>query len=322
MNWGKESVGINLKSPEGQRLVHELAAKADFVITSFKPGSAGRIRMAYSDFRAINPSVIYGGISGYGEASERVGYDAIIQAESGFMFLNREPDHLPMKMPVALVDLLAAHQLKEAMLCAHINRLNTGKGCEVNISLMDAALASLANQGANYLVAGSSPQPTGSEHPNIAPYGEFLRTADGRQILLAVGNDAQFYSLCHILGLPALITDTSFESNRSRVENRRHLLELLNQAAVKLNSSDILRGCLEHHVPAGEIKTVTEAIDAMPAEMKFLSGELAGIRTFVPARQSLSAPPLTGAHTRQVLSEVLNLNTSRLDELYASGVIG
>src|SRR5690606_9397012 len=136
-----------------------------------------------------NPALIYGRITGYGSENPKVGYDAVIQAESGFMSMNGEPEGKPLKLPVALIDILAAHHLKEGLLLALLEKQVTGKGKLVEVSLIQAALSSLANQGTNWLVGGVVPSRQGSAHPNIAPYGDIFLTSDHREILLAVGTD-------------------------------------------------------------------------------------------------------------------------------------
>ena len=134
--------------------------------------------------RKLNPKLIYGQITGYGSDDPRVGYDAVIQAESGFMSMNGEPGGNSLKMPVALIDILAAHHLKEGLLLALIQQSRTGMGDFVEVSLIQAAIASLANQATNWLVSGKIPQKQGSAHPNIAPYGDVFTTSDGQEILL------------------------------------------------------------------------------------------------------------------------------------------
>ena len=306
VNWGKRSMGIDLSEPSGQELVFQMVGKADFVIASFKPGGARRLRMDYDTLRSINPAIVYGSITGYGQEDPRVGYDAIIQAEAGFMSMNAEPDGHPMKMPVALMDILAAHHLKEALLLAYIRRQKTGEGAEVSVSLFDAAVASLANQGANYLVTGHPPRATGSLHPNIAPYGESFDCADGKSILLAIGNDSQFARLCSILGIPKIAAEPMFLTNQDRLQNRTLLSAYLSEAMRQADSAGFLEECRKQGVPAGAIRTVDEALS--DPQVQFLTdGDLRGIPTFTANRNKpdLSAPPHLGEHTNAVLGDFL-----------------
>src|SRR5688572_22115958 len=136
VNWGKQSIVINLDSAEGQRIVHKLAEQCDIVIASYKPNDAEKIRVDYQTLRRLNASLIYGSITGYGPNEPRVGYDAVIQAEAGFMFLNGEPGRSSLKMPVALIDILAGHQLKEGILLALLRRQKTGEGALIEVSLL------------------------------------------------------------------------------------------------------------------------------------------------------------------------------------------
>ena len=161
-NWGKRSLALDVADPAGREVIHRLAGTSDIVIASYKPGDDVKLGLDPATLLELEPSLIYGQISAYGRDDPRPGFDAIIQAESGFTFLNGEPDGPPTKMPVALVDLLAAHQLKEGILVALLQRERTGTGRHVHVSLLDAAIASLANQASNYLVAGVVPQRMGS----------------------------------------------------------------------------------------------------------------------------------------------------------------
>src|SRR6478735_1388203 len=227
VNWGKKSLAIDLTSTSGKEIVQKLVAKADVVIASYKPGNAEKLGVAYLQLNKTNPKLIYGQITGYGLDNNRVGYDAVIQAESGFMDMNGERGGDPLKMPVALVDVLAGHQLKEGLLLALLKKEKTGDGSFVEVSLIQAAVASLANQASNWLVAKSLPARKGSLHPNIAPYGESFETKDQKRIILAVGSDRQFVDLCEVLKLSKLIVDIRFSTNQNRVVHRSALGETL-----------------------------------------------------------------------------------------------
>ncbi|HKZ37881.1 MAG TPA: CoA transferase, partial [Chryseolinea sp.] len=145
VNWGKKSIAVNLNTPEGKKIIYALVKKSDIVIASFKPGDAAKLEVDYETLSALNPSLIYGQITGYGSGKPRVGYDAVIQAEAGFMFMNGEPGGPSLKMPVALMDILAAHHLKEGILLALLNKQRSGRGELVEVSLIQAAISSLAN---------------------------------------------------------------------------------------------------------------------------------------------------------------------------------
>jgi crotonobetainyl-CoA:carnitine CoA-transferase CaiB-like acyl-CoA transferase len=181
VNWNKTSIFVDLRDTADRQQVMELIKDADIVISNYKPGDDEKLQMGYEQLKKINPRLIYAHISGFANASSRTAYDLILQAETGFMYMNGTPESGPLKMPVALIDILAAHQLKEGILIALIKRLQTGKGSRVSASLEHAAIASLANQASNWLMTGYNHQPSGSLHPNIAPYGELFTTADSKK---------------------------------------------------------------------------------------------------------------------------------------------
>lgn len=310
VNWGKKSVALDLSQKEGRKALHALAATSDIVITSFKPGDAAKLGADYESLAQLNRGIIYGEITGYGAHDQRVGYDAVIQAESGFMSINGEKDGAPLKMPVALIDVLAAHQLKEGLLVAMLARERKGKGSKVEVSLMDTALASLANQSSNWQVGHILPSRQGSLHPNIAPYGEMFTTKDGRQLLLAVGTDKQFVELLLALGLDAIADDARFLSNERRVANRAALSGLIASAVRQLDSDKLLDEVHARKIPAGLVRDIQEAIELDQTRRLMLSGDgLAGIRTYVSlsdgqhsASRKLSPPPHLGQHTSEVLA--------------------
>ena len=188
VNWGKSSFAVDLCREEGLNIIYELAAQCDIVLVSYKPGDAEKLRVDYPTLKRYNEKLIYSHITGYGLQNPRAGFDAIIQAESGFTFMNGQPDGPPTKMPVALMDVLAAHHLKEAILLALYYREKTGKGQYIEASLFKAGVSSLANQATNWLVGRAIPQRMGSDHPNIVPYGTIFKTADGKEIVLAHGH--------------------------------------------------------------------------------------------------------------------------------------
>ena len=173
--------------------------KADIIICNFKKGDDKKFKLDFNSIKKIHPLIIYASINGFGENSERAAYDLILQAESGFMSINGERNSLPLKMPVALIDLLAGHQMKEAILIALMQREKKQKAQKITVSLFDSAIASLANQATNYLIAKTLPVQQGSIHPNIAPYGEIFKTKDNQLITFAIGTDKQFFSLLNCL---------------------------------------------------------------------------------------------------------------------------
>jgi crotonobetainyl-CoA:carnitine CoA-transferase CaiB-like acyl-CoA transferase len=270
-NWGKTSLVLDLTQPAGQATLRQLATAADVLIASYKPGDAAKLGAAYAQLQAANPRLIYGHLTGYGPASPRVGYDAVLQAETGFMHLNAaSPADPPQKMPVALIDLLAAHQLKEGILTALYQREKTGRGALIEVSLLDSALASLANQGATWLVTGRDPVPLGSGHPGIVPYGTVYRAADGQRLVLAVGTDAQFRQLCAVLQRPHWAAEVRFATNLARVRHRAALEELLLVRIAELNGGALLHELARLGVPAGAVRSVGQALAQDAAQVMLL----------------------------------------------------
>lgn len=327
VNWGKRSIAIDLSKTEGQRIVHDLARKSAVVIASFKPGDAEKLHVDYKTLAANNPGLIYGQVTGYGSDNPRVGYDAIIQAEAGFMFMNGEPGGNSLKMPVALMDVLAGHQLKEAILLAMLEKTATNRGKLVEVSLIQSGLASLVNQATNWLISRKLPRKQGSAHPNIAPYGDLYKTADDKEIILAVGSDAQFKSLCAILNIPGVGVDARYKSNSLRVVNRKELNPLLQQAIRVRESSELLKTLSAANVPAGLVQNMEEAFSMVESKtLLFEKDAIPGVRSiafqpFPPLSSHFLPPPHFGEHTTEILLEFLNYAPETAPDLKKRGII-
>jgi crotonobetainyl-CoA:carnitine CoA-transferase CaiB-like acyl-CoA transferase len=311
VNWGKKSLAIDLETAEGKQTIYKLIKGTDIVIASYKPGDAKKLGVDYETLSAINSSLIYGQITGYGSQNPRVGYDAVIQAEAGFMFMNGEPDGPSLKMPVALIDVLAGHQLKEAILIAMLERTHTGIGKMVEVSLIQTALASLANQSSNWLVAHKLPQKHGSAHPNIAPYGDVFKTKDDVEILLAIGTDRQFQDLCQVLKSAALLENPLFSTNQNRVKNRELLKLGLILCFENFVSTDLLPELHARNIPAGTIQNIKQAFELPEAkDILMSSGNIIGIQTFIARSQSwenqraILPPPHFGQHNNDIIENL------------------
>ncbi len=322
VNWGKASVGLDLRTPDGRAVLHRLVAEADVVVSSFRPGAAARLGADADTLRSVNPRLVVVEVDGYGADDPRAGYDAVVQAEAGFTFLNGPADGPPTKMPVALVDVLAAHQLKEAALVALLGRERTGEGAHVRVSLLGAAVASLANQAANWLTAGVSPQRMGSAHPNIAPYGTVYATAAGG-VVLAVGTDRQFGALAEALGRPEWADDARFATNAARVRHRDALDALLTDSLADRDRDALLEDLAARGVPAGAVRDVPTVFEHPEARRLVLDDEAghAAVRTVATGTAvPLSPPPRFAADTRQVLAG-LGLDAAEAARLAASGAV-
>jgi crotonobetainyl-CoA:carnitine CoA-transferase CaiB-like acyl-CoA transferase len=243
-----------------------LLKDADILITNFKKGDDKKLKLDHATLSKVNKGLIYASINGFGKDSPRTAYDLILQAESGFMYMNGEAGSKPVKMPVALIDLLAGHQLKEAILIALLKRYKNGKGSKINVSLFHSALASLANQATNWLIAEHLPKAAGSLHPNIAPYGELFETADGHLVTFAIGSNKQFRSLCTMLRYSTLANDKLYATNQLRVSNRTQLYHLLYDYIRKFNFKELEKQCREHEVPVGKIRNLKEVFELPEAK--------------------------------------------------------
>jgi crotonobetainyl-CoA:carnitine CoA-transferase CaiB-like acyl-CoA transferase len=261
VNWNKKSIFIDLNIAEEKQQVYKLIKEAHIVICNYKQGDDVKLQMDYQSLKKINPALIYAHITGFSNEKARTAYDLILQAETGFMHMNGTDKSGPLKMPVALIDILAAHQLKEGILIALIKKMQTSKGSYINVSLEDAAIASLANQASNWLMAGYDHQPSGSLHPNIAPYGEIFNTRDEKKIVLAIGNNKQFQKLCELLHRIDIAKDDKFSTNTQRVINRKELFDTLQCLIKQQDSHTLLSGMIEHNVPIGLIKSVKEVFN-------------------------------------------------------------
>lgn len=266
INYKKSYEYLNLKDSNDYATFIDHVKDADVLISNFKYGDEEKLHLTDNELRLHNPTLIRGKITGFGLNSDRVAYDLILQAESGFMSMNGTPESGPVKMPVALIDVLAAHQLKEGLLVALLSRITTNQGSTIAVSLYDAAVSSLVNQASNYLMANHVPRRIGSLHPNIAPYGEIFHTKDGESITFAIGSNLHFEKLCHFLGLDLLITDRKFQENTSRVKNREELFERLQTEIAKWNADKICDAMIQQHVPIGKINSLDKVFQDQNAK--------------------------------------------------------
>jgi crotonobetainyl-CoA:carnitine CoA-transferase CaiB-like acyl-CoA transferase len=269
VNWNKQVLFLDLKNKEDYAELMNQLKDADLLITNFKSGDDKKFNLVSKDLKEKFPSLIIGEIAGYADVA-KVAYDAVLQAETGFMFLNGTQDSGPLKMPIAMIDILAAHQLKEGILLGLINRAKTNCGSVIKVNLFDAAVASLANQASNWLNNKYESPRMGSLHPNIAPYGETFQTKDDKQILLAVGSDKQFKSLCEILNAQELISDERFTTNLARVKNRNLLNELIVVRFQTESASHWMQLFNEQNIPAGIVNSIADVFELEAAKKKII----------------------------------------------------
>lgn len=273
-NYGKEVRLMDLSDEQQRRELEGWLYTCDIVITNFKSGDEDKFNLTSAQIHAINPSCIHGKIKGFTTDTDRIAYDVVLQAETGFMHMNG--DDSPTKIPVAIIDILAAHQLKQGILCALLEKQFTGKGSTVICSLEDAGISGLVNQASNYLMNGIDAERMGSLHPNIAPYGEVIHCADESAIVLAVGTDKQFEIFCRCIGLPYLQDDVRFQSNTSRIANRIELHRIIEERMYTHHANTWMKQFIAEGVPAGEIKRVSDVLRTSAGKAMILDRELAG----------------------------------------------
>ncbi len=332
VNWGKYSFAVDLCQEEGLNIIYELAAQCDIILVSYKPGDAEKLKVDYPTLKKHCSDIIYSHITGYGLDNPRAGFDAIIQAESGFTYMNGEPDGPPTKMPVALMDVLAAHHLKEAILLALYYREKTGKGQYIEASLFKAGLSSLANQATNWLVGKDIPRRMGSDHPNIVPYGTIFKTSDGKEIVMAAGTDKQYRELISVLGRPDLAANSKFEKNHGRVIHKEEINGIIQGEIIRYTRDEILDILQKKRIPAGGVFNMQEVFEVPESKPMILEGtydngkEIKGVRSIAFSNtdkmhvEKLSPPPHYGQHTRQILTEVLKYDEKVVNDLITKGV--
>ena len=299
-NWGKRSIALDLRDDDDRGVVHQLLERVDVVILSFRPGVDRQLGLDASTLRDCFPRLIVLQVQAYGSEDPRPGFDAIIQAESGFTFLNGPPDGPPTKMPVALMDVLAAHQLKQGLLLALRRRERCGEGSVVATSLLGSGVASLANQAANWLHAGVAPQRLGSEHPNIVPYGSRFVTRDDRELVLAVGTDRQFRELATALEQTDWLSDPRFADNAARVRHRQVVQEAVAAQVARLDGAELATALTQARVPFGFVHDMPAVFD-QPVAARQCFDDPRGVRSValegtIHGRRDLEPPPELDQH--------------------------
>ncbi|MCQ3024398.1 CoA transferase [Pseudomonas tremae] len=337
-NRNKQSVTIDFTRPEGQRLVRELAAKSDIVIENFKVGGLAAYGLDYETLSAANPRLIYCSITGFGQSgpyASRPGYDFMIQALGGLMSLTGiaegEEGAGPVKVGVALTDILTGLYSTTAILAALAHRDQGGNGQYIDMALLDVQVACLANQAMNYLTTGVAPGRLGNAHPNIVPYQSFP-TADG-DLILTVGNDRQFRKFAGVAGQPQWADDPRFVTNKLRVAHRAELIPLIRQATVFKPTGWWVAELERAGVPCGPVNDLAQVFAdpqvvarGLAIELPHaLGGRVAQVAS--PIRLSETpveyhrAPPLLGEHTDQVLQALLGMSSEEVASLRADGVL-
>ena len=337
-NRNKQSLAVDIAHPEGQELIRKLVAESDVILENFKAGGLKRYGLDYESLKRINPKLIYCSITGFGQDgpyANRPGYDFLIQAMGGLMSITGQPDGEPgagpMKVGVALTDIMTGLYATIGVLAALSHRDRTGEGQYVEAALLDVQVACLANQAMNYLATGQAPGRMGNAHPNIVPYQDFP-TADGNMVL-TVGNDEQFARLCDVLGHAEWASDERFATNRARVANRKELIPRLRQATVMRPTQEWVQVLERSGVPCGPVNTLDQVFEdpqvlARGMKQSVQHPSLGDVPTVGnPIRLKLTpvsyrtAPPLLGEQSKQVLEKIAGLSNVEIEGLRKRGVI-
>ncbi|MEU6997278.1 CoA transferase [Nonomuraea sp. NPDC046570] len=322
VNRNKRDIAVDLKHPEGRRVAALLCERADVVIENFRPGVAARLGIDYDAVRQANPGVVYCSITGFGR-SQRPGFDAVVQAESGLMHITGDD---PTKIGVAMSDVLAGLNAAVAILGPLYRRALTGVGARVEVSLLQSALSALTNVAQNALVTGQEVETYGNAHPTIVPYQTF-QAADGG-FTVAAGNDALYRKMCAAIGRPDLAADPRYTTNPLRVRHRHELVTELGAHFRTGTAAEWTEALLRAGVPVGKIRGVLEAVRAAedPATIT-VDHPTAGLLELVRTGFTVTGdaprtepPPLHGQHTRQVLAE-LDLTDEEIRRLESDGVV-
>ncbi len=277
-NRGKASVTVDLRTDEGKARMHALLADADILIENFKTGGLAKYGMDYASLKDAYPQLIYCSITGFGQDgpyAHRAGYDFIIQGMSGLMSITGEPDRQPQKHGMAITDIFTGIYATTAILAAVHQRQSTGQGQQIDMALLDCAVAITGNQAMNYLTTGTPPSRLGNAHPNLTPY-EVFETSDGH-LIIATGNDGQYHRLCQLLGLDDMAHDPLFANNAARVANRAQMIERLSGATRTRTRDDLLDACEAHNVPAGPINDMEDVFKDPQVIARGMKIELDGV---------------------------------------------
>ncbi len=334
-NRNKRSITLDLTSEEGQALAKRLIAQCDLLVENFKVGNLAKYGLSYDDLKDEFPGLVYCSITGFGQTgplAEQPGYDFMAQGMGGLMSITGPKDGEPHRVGVPIADLTAGLWASVAINAALRHKEVTGQGQHLDVSLLDTQVATLSIQGMNYLSSGEVPGLLGNAHPNIVPYQVFP-TSDGN-IIVAVGNDAQFKRFAEFIGAPELAEDDKYSTNDNRVRNRDDLALILNDVMAQKPSQHWLEGLENIKVSCGPIHRIDEVFDneqVLAREMKIqmdhsLSPEpvdLIGnpIKMSETPATYRRPPPTMGQHTDDVLSELLGMSKEEREELKKRGII-
>ena len=334
INRNKRSLTLDLKSKRAVEILRALAKQADVIIENFRPGTMERLGLGEKELRAINPRLIYASLTGFGAdgpMSDWPGYDLIVQAWGGLMSITGAPDGEPVKVGVAIIDLVAGLMLGKAITAALFAREKIGVGQRIDTSLLEAEVASLINVGSNYLVGGKVPTRWGNAHPNIVPYQHF-KTADG-YLVIGVASETIWKRFCVAAGKEDLIADPRFHNNARRVENRGALIAMLSEMFLQRDNATWFQVLTKAEVPCAPVQTIDQVFQAPQVLHRDMLMEvdhptagkvrMAGIPvkfSETPAAVR-NPPPLLGQHNEEVLRNWLGMSAEAIDELKKENIL-
>jgi crotonobetainyl-CoA:carnitine CoA-transferase CaiB-like acyl-CoA transferase len=315
-NRNKRSITVNLKTEEGREIIRTLAKEADVLIHNFKTGSMEKWLLDYNSLKNINPQLVYCSITGFGETGpfrHLPGYDYIIQGMSGLMSITGSEESGPIKIGVAMVDILTGLYSAISIEAALLEREKSGQGQKIDMSLMDTAVSSLANVASNYLISGAVPRRIGNDHPNIVPYSKF-QALDG-EMIIAVGNNRQFTTLCEVLEIREIVEDEKFRTNEARVKNKADLTRILENQLQLKSVNEWIELFSEKNIPCGPIHSMDQVFDHPQVSARDMVVQVdhpvAGMVKLVGSPIKLSRtkvkierhPPIAGEHTSEILQQ-------------------
>ncbi|MBE0626774.1 MAG: CoA transferase [Burkholderiales bacterium] len=337
-NRGKKSITVDISKPEGQGIVRALAAKCDVLIENYKVGTLARYGLDYAALQAVNPGLIYCSVTGFGQSgpyAPRPGYDFVFQGMGGLMSItgerDGEPGAGPMKVGIAITDILTGMYASLAITAAITHRERGGGGQYIDMALLDCMVAFNANQISGYLVSGNIPRRYGNAHPNVVPYQVFP-CKDGH-IILAIGNDSQYASFCKVTGRPELAADERYRLMTGRIVNRDTLIPLIADIMKERGMHEWIAALEAANVPCGPINNMQQVFEDPQVQHR-------GMRVDIPTASGLPCPsvaspmrfsatpveytvppPALGQHTQEILRELLGMDPQAVDALVAKGIV-
>ncbi|MSP98099.1 MAG: CoA transferase [Betaproteobacteria bacterium] len=338
VNRNKKSVTLDISKPEGQKIVHELMGKCQVLIENYKVGALKKYGLGYEEIKAVNPSIIYCSVTGFGQDgpyAPRPGYDFIFQGMGGLMSITGEGDGQPgagpQKVGIAITDVLTGMYASVAILAAITHRERTGQGQYIDAALLDTIVAFNANQIVSYFASGKIPQRYGNAHPQVVPY-EVFPTADGH-IILAVGNDSQFASFCQTAGCAELAEEARFKTNSARIVHRGELIPLIAEVMRTRTKREWIEALEVANVPCGPINSMKDVFEDPQVQHRKLRVDiphpLGGTAPVVASPLRLSetpveyrlAPPTLGQHNEDVLKGLLGKSDAEYSRLKAEKIV-